>query len=450
MLKLAILGRPNVGKSTLYNRLAGKKEAIVHDEPGVTRDRRYGMGNIADLEFELIDTPGLEKAGEKELSARMTEQSTHALKQADVVLFVIDAIAGITPEDEHFARIVRKAKAKVILVANKAETRRATSGVMEAFRLGFGDPVAISAEHGEGLADLYTAISVHLPASNLEGEELAPEEGSEETDTIQVAILGRPNVGKSTLFNTLLNEERSLTGPEAGITRDAVIVETTLAGEKIRLIDTAGMRRKSRVQSSLEGLSVSSSLHALQYSHVAVLVIDATMPLEKQDNTLAGLIEREGRACVIALNKTDLITVDKIYMNSFHQRLEHVMPQIRGIEIVPMVAMTGENTDKLGKAIRRAYLTWNKRIGTSALNRWLEDALNANPPPLVRGTRLKFRYATQTKSRPPTFVFFTNLKREIPASYVRYLTTSLRDHFRMPGVPLRVILKSGKNPYTDQ
>lgn len=448
MLKLAIIGRPNVGKSTLYNRLAGKKEAIVHDEPGVTRDRRYGAGRIADLEFELIDTPGLEKAGEKELAARMTEQSTHALKEADVVLFVIDAIAGVTPEDEHFARLVRKAKAKVVLVANKAETRRAAGGVMEAFRLGFGDPVAISAEHNEGMADLYTAIAAHIP--DTESEEEPSSEANEETDTIQVAILGRPNVGKSTLFNTLLNEERSLTGPEAGITRDAVMVETTLAGEKIRLIDTAGMRRKSRVQSSLEGLSVSSSLRALQYSHVAVLVIDATMPLEKQDNILAGLIEREGRACVIALNKTDLITVDKTYMNSFHQRLEHVMPQIRGIEIVPMVAKTGENTGKLGKAIRRAYLTWNKRIGTSALNRWLEDALSANPPPLVRGTRLKFRYATQTKSRPPTFVFFTNLKKEIPASYVRYLTTSLREHFRMPGVPLRVILKSGKNPYAEQ
>ncbi|MFO1242754.1 MAG: ribosome biogenesis GTPase Der [Rickettsiales bacterium] len=444
MLKLAIVGRPNVGKSTLYNRLAGRREAIVHDKPGVTRDRRYGAGSIGDLSFELIDTPGLDDSERDTLAARMTDQSRHALKEADVVLFVIDAIAGLTPEDERFAQQIRRAKAKVVLVANKSETRKATAGIMEAYRLGFGEPIAISAEHGEGLADLYAAIAAHAP----EEEEVNTQ--TEKEEIIQVSILGRPNVGKSTLFNTLLSDERSLTGPEAGITRDAVMVETTLAGEKIKLIDTAGMRRKSKVQDSLEGLSVSSTLRALQYSHVVVLVIDATMPLEKQDNAIAGLIEREGRACVVALNKSDLINVDKIYLKSFQQRLEHVMPQMRGIEVIPIVATTGLQCEKLAKAIRRAYFIWNKKISTAALNRWLEAALEENPPPLIKGTRLKFRYCTQTKARPPTFVFFSNLRKEIPAFYLRYLTTSLRDAFKLPGVPIRLTVRSGKNPYNNE
>lgn len=450
MLKLAIVGRPNVGKSTLYNRLAGRREAIVHDLPGVTRDRRYGSGSIGDLEFELIDTPGLEESNPDTLANRMTQQSRHAITEADVVLFVIDAITGLTPEDERFAQQVRKTQRPVILVANKTETRRATPGVIDAYRLGFGDPVPISAEHGEGMADLYRAISQHVtaPEDDPFAEEIIEENLTE--DVIQVAILGRPNVGKSTLFNKLIDEERSLTGPEAGITRDAVMVETTLAGEKIKLIDTAGMRRKSRVQDSLEGLSVSSTLRALQYSHVVVLVIDATMPLEKQDNALAGLIEREGRACVVALNKADLINVDKTYLKSFQQRLEHVMPQVRGIEVVPIVATTGQHTEKLAKAIRRAYLTWNKKITTSALNRWLEDVLEQNPPPLIKGTRLKFRYCTQTKARPPTFVFFSNLKKDIPDSYLRYLTSQLRETFRLPGVPIRLTVRSGKNPYNEE
>lgn len=453
MLKLAIVGRPNVGKSTLYNRLAGRREAIVHDMPGVTRDRRYGSGAIGSLEFELIDTPGLEESGSDTLANRMTGQSRLAITEADVVLFVFDAIAGLTPEDERFAQQIRKTERPVILVANKTETRRATPGIIDAYRLGFGEPVAISAEHGEGMADLYAAIAKHADPEEEEdpfAEDVIVEEDNHKEDVIQVAILGRPNVGKSTLFNQLLNEERSLTGPEAGITRDAVMVETTLAGENIKLIDTAGMRKKSKVQDSLEGLSVSSTLRALQYSHVAVLVIDATMPLEKQDNALAGLIEREGRACVVALNKTDLITVDKTYLKSFQQRLEHVMPQVRGIEVVPIVATTGMHTEKLAKAIRRAYITWNKKIPTSALNRWLEQTLEQNPPPLIKGTRLKFRYCTQTKARPPTFVFFSNLKRDIPDSYLRYLTTQLREAFKMPGVPIRLMVKSGKNPYKEE
>jgi GTP-binding protein len=444
-LKIAIIGRPNVGKSTIYNRLCDKRDAIVHDEAGVTRDRKYGTGNIGTLEFTIIDTPGLDDLGKDSLAGRMSAQAMQCLKEADILLFVLDARAGVTPEDERFVRVVRKVGKPIILLANKAEAmKKVEDNLTDALRLGLGEAVPFSAEHGEGLSLLYDALTPHLPE-----EEITEENEAEKP--INIAIMGRPNAGKSTIINAILQEDRVLVGAEAGITRDAVEVMFAWQGRTLKLIDTAGMRRKANVVHDLEQLSVQSSLGALKYAHVVVLVLDATIPLEKQDNVLAGLIEREGRACVIVLNKADMIKIDEEYMKAFDYYLSHLVPQMKGIPIIPMVATEAKGIDKLMQAVLQQYEIWNKRISTNQLNLWLAANIEQHSPPLVNGRRLKFRYITQIKSRPPTFVLFANKnEKEVPDSYLRYLVNNLRSAFGLEGVPIRLLLRTSKNPYVDK
>jgi GTPase len=459
MKTLAIIGRPNVGKSTLFNRLAGKRKAIVHDQPGVTRDRKHGEGSIGPLSFGIIDTPGLEDIDENSLQGRMYQQSLAALKEADVALMVIDAIEGVTPRDEFFAKIIRRLKIPIVLVANKAESKHAQSGVLDAYRLGMGEPIAISAEHGEGMLDLYERLSPLLEDNTASTESILAEEeddGSfdehEELDLtkpVKICIVGRPNVGKSTLMNCILGEERVLTGPEAGITRDAITVPFTYQGRNLQLIDTAGIRRKSRVHEKLEQMSVSDSTYSLRFAQVVVLVLDATQALDKQDNSLAAMVEREGRACVIALNKWDLIEDKQALLDELHDRLKDVMPQMRGITVVPISALQGKNTDRLLQACLKTYERWNFRVSTGALNRWLEETISRHTPPLIGGRRFKIRYITQAKTRPPTFILFVNLS-EGPESYLRYLVNNLRERFELPGVPLRLLLRTSKNPYENK
>lgn len=441
MKNVVIIGRPNVGKSTLYNRLVGKREALVDDQPGVTRDRRIGTVEFCDFVFSLSDTPGLEEAAQGSLENLMTEKSLQALREADVILFVIDALVGLTPEDEYFARIVRKSGRPAILIANKAESKKALSGLFDSFHLGYGEPVAISAEHGQGMGELFEALLPHLG----EIEETFIDEEKEKP--IRVAIIGRPNVGKSTLVNALLGEERQLTGPYAGMTRDAILIPHTYKGRELELVDTAGMRRKARVEERLESMSVKESTTAIKYAEVVVLVLDATQPLEKQDNNIASLIEREGRACIVALNKWDLVQDKKTLMKQIEHRLTDVMPKMAGISVIPISALKKESLPKMLDAVLQTHKLWNTRIGTSAINRWLEDALSTHTAPMVRGRRFKVRYMTQIKARPPTFVLFVNNTEDAPESYIRYLSNSLREHFKLPGVPLRLQLKSGKNPY---
>ncbi len=443
MKHVAIIGRPNVGKSTLYNRLVGRRDAIVDDQPGVTRDQRIGVVELAGLRFQLSDTPGLEDAAKDSLEGLMAAKSLKAIEQADVILFVIDALVGMIPDDEYFARLVRKTGKPTVLIANKAESRKAVPGIMEAFKFGFGEPVAISAEHGQGLAELYEALLPHIEP---EGEDIE-EEAERSEKPLRIAIIGRPNVGKSTLLNALLGEDRVLVGPYAGMTRDAILVPHTYKGRALELVDTAGMRRKARIEEALETMSVKETTTALQYAEVVILVLDATQPLEKQDNTIAALIEREGRACLIALNKWDLVKDKKELLKAIDKRLEDVMPLMSGINVVPICALKNQSLDVLMNKVFETHKLWNTRIGTSALNRWLEEALQIHTPPMVRGRRFKVRYITQVKGRPPTFILFVNSVEHAPDSYIRYLANSLREWFKLPGVPMRLQLRSGKNPY---
>lgn len=441
---VAIVGRPNVGKSTLFNRLTGKRHALVDDMPGVTRDRREGEAMLGGMAFRVIDTAGLEEAESGSLSARMTAQTEEAIAGADVTMMVVDGRAGIVPMDRHFAALVRKKHKPVVLVINKAEGGKATAAIAEAYRLGLGEPVAISAEHGEGLADLYEALAAH--AVEADTQEQAPEEDAD--NVLQIAIIGRPNVGKSTLMNNILGRERMLTGPEAGITRDAIAIDHAFEGRKLRLIDTAGMRKKFNVTDRIEKLAVADSLRAIRYAHVVVLVVDAQQPLEKQDNTIAALIEQEGRAMVLAVNKWDTVDDKTAYLKAIEQRLEKVLPQVRGVPVVPVSAGTGYNVPKLLKACFRAYSVWNREYSTGELNRWLEAALAEHTPPMIKNRRIKIRYMTQKCARPPTFILFANTG-DIPESYLRYLVNSLREHFALPGVPIRIIIRKGKNPYAE-
>jgi GTP-binding protein len=454
---VAILGRPNVGKSTLFNRLCGRRAALVDPTPGVTRDRRRGSARLGDLRFDAIDTAGLEEAESGTLEASMQAQTRRALDEADAALLVIDARAGITPVDRHFAGLVRRSTKPLILVANKCEGGAAEAGLLEAYSLGLGEPVAISAEHGLGMADLFAALAKVLPAEAAEaGKEAAPEgetdgEAAAETETgpLQLAIVGRPNVGKSSLLNRLLGEERVITGPEPGVTRDAIAVEWRWRDRDIRLIDTAGMRRRARVQEKIEKLSVADTLRAIRFAHVVVLVLDATVPIERQDLTIAGHVIDEGRAPVIALNKWDMVEDRAAVLAALRDRLESSLPQVRGIPVVTLSALTGEGVERLMPAVADAYACWNTRIGTGPLNRWLGEAVDRHPPPLVDGRRLRLRYATQIKTRPPTVVLFSSQPSALPEAYRRYLVNGLRERFGLDGVPIRIMLRKGKNPYAE-
>jgi GTPase len=448
---IAIIGRPNVGKSTLFNRLVGQKLALVDDEPGVTRDRREGQARLGDLEFTVIDTAGLDEGAKGSLTARMQEQTETAIKLADALMFVIDARVGLTPTDRAFADFARRANKPVLLLANKSEGKQGEAGAMEAYALGLGDPIAISAEHGEGLGDLYDALRELLP-EGAEDEAESPDEADEaEQDSskrpIRVAIVGRPNAGKSTLINRLLGEERLLTSKEAGTTHDSIAVEIDWKGRAFRVFDTAGLRRRSRIEEKLEKLSVADALRAVRFAEVVVLMMDAQNRFEEQDLRIADLIEREGRALVIAVNKWDLMDGKPGQMSALRADADHWLPQVAGVPIVAVSGLMGEGIDRLMEAIVTAYAVWNKRVPTSALNRWFEQAIAANPPPAVSGRRLKLNYITQTKARPPSFVLFCSRADAVPQSYLRYLVNSLRDMFALPGTPVRITLREKANPF---
>ncbi len=442
---VAIIGRPNVGKSTLFNRLVGRRLALVDDLPGVTRDRREGNAKLGDLAFKVIDTAGLEDAERESLSARMHAQTAAAIGQADAVLFLVDARAGATPADRAFADVVRKSGKPAILVANKSEGRAGKAGGLEAYALGLGEPVAISAEHGDGFADLYQALRAALPEATAapEGEEMAaPTE-----QPIRIAIIGRPNTGKSTLVNRLLGEERLLTGPEAGITRDAIAVDLNWRGRHFRIHDTAGLRRRSRIEEKLERLSVADTLNAIRFAEVVIVLIDAQAPFEEQDIRIADLVEREGRAIVIAVNKWDVIEPQPGALPRLRASIDRILPQIKGVPFVVLSAKAGQGLDRLMEAVMQAHAVWNRRLPTAALNRFLGEAISANPPPAISGRRFRLDYITQPKSRPPTFVLFSARAEALPETYRRYLINGLRENFALPGTPIRLTLRAKANPY---
>ena len=446
---IALIGRPNVGKSTLFNRLVGQKLALVDDQPGVTRDRREGDARLGDLRFTIIDTAGLDEGAKGSLTQRMRAQTAKAIADADALMFIVDARAGVTPQDKMFADLARKADKPVVLIANKSEGKHGEAGTAEAFALGLGDPVPISAEHGEGLSDLYDALAALMPEPVDEGDEAdgAPEAGDEATRPIRVAIVGRPNAGKSTLINQLLGEERLLTSPEAGTTRDSIAVDVQRQGRDFRVFDTAGLRRRSRIEEKLEKLSVADTLRAIRFAEVVVLLMDSQNRFEEQDLRIADLVEREGRALVIAVNKWDLVERKGGEIATLREDAERFLPQVRGVPLVAVSGISGEGLDRLMKAVQEAYAVWNKRAPTSALNRWFEHAINANPPPAVSGRRLKLNYITQPKARPPSFVLFCSRADAVPDSYKRYLVNSLREAFDMPGTPVRIILREKANPF---
>jgi len=451
-----IIGRPNVGKSTLFNRLVGKRLALVDPTPGVTRDRREGEGRIAHLHFTVIDTAGLEDGRGDALEARMRAQTERALADADVALMLIDARAGVTPLDEHFADVVRRGPTPVVLVANKCEGSAGEAGRFDAFALGLGEPLPISAEHGEGMGNLYDALAPYagpeagdddLVDADSEAEADDESEGEREEPPLQLAVVGRPNVGKSTLINRLVGEDRLLTGPEAGITRDAIAVSWTYRGRAIRLVDTAGLRRKARVIGRLEGLAGADALRAVRFAHVVALMLDATEGLEKQDLTIARTVIDEGRALIIVANKWDAVADPKAARRAIDDRLLASFSQVRGLPVITCSAVTGRGVNRLLPTVLDTYTVWNRHVGTGPLNRWLADAVEHHPPPLARGRRVRLRYMTQAKTRPPTFVLFASRPEALSEGYQRYLINGLRDAFDLDGVPVRLLFRKGRNPY---
>jgi GTPase len=459
MFTVAIIGRPNVGKSTLFNRLAGKKLALVNDRPGVTRDRREGEAKLGDLSFKIIDTAGLEEGGNASLPGRMRAQTEAAVRLADAIFFVFDSRAGLTPADRFFANLVRRADKPLILIANKAEGRIGAAGALEGFDLGLGEPVPLSAEHGDGFAELYGALREALPEATAlpagPEEEVVrarlgeDEDGSEldVTKPLRIAIIGRPNAGKSTLLNKILGQDRLLTGPEPGLTRDTIGIDFVWANRQIKMFDTAGLRKRARVEDDLEKLASTDALRAAKFAEVVVLLLDAGIPFEKQDLTLADLAEREGRALVIGLNKWDLIEAKGAKLLQLREEAARLLPQVKGAPVMPISGATGEGIEKLMEAIFRVHEIWNKRISTGRLNRWLEAAIEQTPPPAVAGRRIKIRYMTQLRARPPYFILFGNQLDALPAAYERFLVNGLRQAFDLPGVPIRISKKTSDNPY---
>jgi GTP-binding protein len=442
---VVIAGRPNVGKSTLFNRLAGRRAALVADTPGVTRDSKEAEAMLRGRQVRLVDTAGLEEAAPETLAGRMRAGAATSVRDADLVLFVIDARAGLTPIDRHFAQWLRRQDKLVLLVANKVEGRLAASAVLDAYELGFGDPVAVSAEHGDGIADLMSEIADRLPPETPVADE------DDDSKPLKLAIVGRPNAGKSTLLNRLLGEERMLVGPEPGLTRDAIAsLLTDEGGRRIEIVDTAGLRRPARIEADLEKMSVGSAIHALKMAEVVILAIDATEGINDQDLRIAQLIEREGRACVLVLNKWDAVEDRNATRKLISDRLETSLTQMKGIPVVTLSALTGAGVERLLPVVRRAHEIWNKRVTTGELNRWFETALERHPPPLVDGRRLKLRYVTQAKARPPTFLAFGTRAERIPEDYSRYLVNSLRETFDLPGTPIRLQLRGTKNPFAEE
>jgi len=443
---IAIIGRPNVGKSTLFNRLTGKRTALVSDMPGLTRDRREEEADLGGNPVTIVDTAGLEQAKRGSIAERMRQQSEAALAAADLVLFVVDAREGITPDDKSFAKLVRVSGRPVILVANKSEGRAGEEGFYAAFELGFGEPVAISAEHGEGLVDLIPEMLSALGLKYQHGENDAERQAAT-ARPIRVAIVGRPNAGKSTLVNAILGEDRMITGPEPGLTRDSVPSDIAWSGRKVRLFDTAGLRRKAKITETAEKLSASDAIRAIRFAEVVVLLIDAERPFEHQDLTIGDLVTEEGRALVVAVNKWDLVEDKQKTLKELRETLGERLAQVPGVALVTLSALSGRGVERLSGAVLEAYDTWNRRISTPDLNRWLQEALARHSPPAVSGRRIKIRYITQPSTRPPTFIAFCSRADDLPKSYLRYLTNSLRQAFKLPGVPLRFNLRKGDNPY---
>ncbi|OWK27930.1 ribosome biogenesis GTPase Der [Sphingomonas dokdonensis] len=442
---VAIVGRPNVGKSTLFNRLVGKKLALVDDRPGVTRDRREGDASLLGLDFRIVDTAGYEDHDAQSLPGRMRLQTEAAVAGADVALFMVDARAGIVPLDEEIARWLRGSTTPIVLVANKAEGRAGEQGILEALALGFGDPVQLSAEHGEGMGDLFEALLPHLERD--EDEDLSAEDEEDPAAPLKLAIVGRPNAGKSTLVNRMLGEDRMITGPEAGITRDSIAIDWEWLGRPVRLIDTAGMRKRAKVQDKLEKLSVADALHAVDFAEVVVLLLDATLGLESQDLRIADRVLEEGRALIIALNKWDVAQDPSSLFNGVKAALGDGLSQVKGVPLITVSAMTGRGIDQLISAAFETREAWSRRVPTGELNRWFERAIEANPPPAPGGKRIKMRYVTQVKSRPPSFVIFGTRVDQLPASYERYLVNSARKDLGFGAVPIRLTLRAPKNPF---